>query len=220
MAGTQKTYFPVQIRYPGEELDIRELIQPESYSVKTVMAKVYNPGLTLEQNIMSCWQFVCQEIDYPPGGDWHRREAFPTRGLFSRSLVSQSTLDFWSFPYETLSLGIGDCEDTSILLCSMLRNFIPPSDVYVTIGYYGRPDPSLGHAWVTIDRMGQKCVLETTLSNALASISQVTEVPPYLPYHKFNDMLYQEVQLGFVLGTKNKDAKHQLMEGQYTGLRT
>jgi hypothetical protein len=214
---SQKTYFPVQVRYPGEEIDIRELVQPESYSVKMALSKVYNPSSTPEQNIMNCWDFVCKEIDYPPAGDWHRREAFPTGGFFSRSLVSQSTPDFWSFPYETLSLGIGDCEDTSILLCSMLRNFMNPSEVFVTIGYYGRQDPSLGHAWVTIDRMGQKCVLETTLSEALVSISQVLETSPYFPYHKFNDVLYQEVRSGFVLGAKNKDTKYEFLMNQYSG---
>ena len=215
MVGTQKTYFPVQIRYPGEELDIRELVQPESYSVKTVMSRVYNPGLTIDQSIMRCWQFVCQEIDYPPGGDWHRREAFPTRGLFSRSLVSQSTPDFWSFPYETLSLGIGDCEDTSILLCSMLRNFRGANEVDVAMGYYDRPHPSLGHAWVTINRLGQRYVLEPTLRNALATIYQVTEAPPYLPYIRFNDMLHTEERPGFVLGPKDKQAKHERMRELY-----
>lgn len=216
---SQKTYFPVQVRYPGEEIDIRELVQPESYPVKMALSKVYNPSSTTEQNIMNCWDFVCKGIDYPPSGDWHRREAFPTGGLFSRSLVSQSTPDFWSFPYETLSLGIGDCEDSSILLCSMLRTFITPSDVFVTIGYYGRPDPSLGHAWVTVYRMGQKYVLETTLSESLVSISQVVETSPYLPYHRFNDVIYQEVQSGFVLGVRNRDAKHRLIRSHYADRR-
>ena len=214
------TYFQVEVRYPGELLDIKELVQPESYAVKMALAKIYDNTKTLEQNIWSCWDFICHEIDYPPAGDYHCREAFPSQGLFAKSLVSQSTWDFWSFPFETLSLGIGDCEDASILLCSMLRNLLSATEVDVTVGYYSTPNPSMGHAWVTIDRMGQKYVLETTLNKALASISQVVEAPPYLAYHKFNDMLYKEVQPGFILGAKNKDAKHQLMQGQYTGLRT
>jgi hypothetical protein len=209
------TYFQVEVRYPGEWLDIKELVQPESYAVKMALAKVYNSAQTPEQNIWNCWDLVCREIDYPPAGDYHRREAFPTQGLFGRPLVSQSTQDFWSFPFETLSLGIGDCEDSSILLCSMLRNFRGANEVDVTIGYYDRPHPSLGHAWVTIIRLGRRYILEPTLGNALPTIYQVPEAAPYLPYIRFNDMLHTEERPGFVLGPRDKRLKHERMRELY-----
>jgi hypothetical protein len=56
--------------------------------------------------------------------------------------------DFWQLPQETLALGTGDCEDFSILLCSLLRaNGWSANDVYVVIGESG----DSCHAWVKIN---------------------------------------------------------------------
>ena len=55
--------------------------------------------------------------------------------------------DFWQMPVETLEKGTGDCEDTSILLCSILRNYMPPEEVWVVAGDW-KGD---GHCWVVAD---------------------------------------------------------------------
>ncbi|KKN34652.1 hypothetical protein LCGC14_0791680 [marine sediment metagenome] len=49
--------------------------------------------------------------------------------------------EMFLFPSETLARGQGDCEDTSILLTSLLRNF---ADAHVALGSLH----GLGHAWV------------------------------------------------------------------------
>lgn len=84
--------------------------------------------------------------------------------------------EFWYFPDETLARRAADCDDSAILLCSLLRNFYPPDRVYVVAGTYR----GLGHAWVELD--GQ--ILETTYTFA-------HEVPDPQNYHglvKFNDV--------------------------------
>lgn len=89
--------------------------------------------------------------------------------------------EWWKFPSETLAKRAGDCDDSAILLCSLLRHFYPPDRVYVTAGTYR----GLGHAWVELDGK----ILETTYSYAHS-------VPDPQNYHalvKFNDTYVVEL---------------------------
>lgn len=57
--------------------------------------------------------------------------------------------DYWQTPEETLSYRTGDCEDFSILLCSLLRAYgIDAEQVYVALGVDGAED---GHAFLIED---------------------------------------------------------------------
>lgn len=47
-------------------------------------------------------------------------------------------VDHWGFPAETLALGMGDCDDSAVLLTSLLRNFLPEDRVFATAGLFGR----------------------------------------------------------------------------------
>ncbi|MCW4034295.1 MAG: transglutaminase-like cysteine peptidase [Candidatus Bathyarchaeota archaeon] len=61
--------------------------------------------------------------------------------------------EYWQFANETLTLGTGDCEDFSILLCSLLRaNGWDANEVYVVMG----AKDSQYHGWVklNVDVMG------------------------------------------------------------------
>ena len=56
--------------------------------------------------------------------------------------------EYWQLPRETLSLKTGDCEDLSILLCSLLRaNRWDENEVYVVLG---EKDGGL-HSWVKLN---------------------------------------------------------------------
>jgi hypothetical protein len=71
--------------------------------------------------------------------------------------------EFWAEPGEMLETRAGDCDDSSILLCSILRNYIGPDKVFVAIGTWRvnrKPD---GHAWVvTQTDDGEDLILEST----------------------------------------------------------
>jgi len=57
-----------------------------------------------------------------------------------------NTIDYWQFPLETIKSRKGDCEDSAILLCSLLRSEgWKPEDVFVVVGEV----EGVGHAWVT-----------------------------------------------------------------------
>ena len=71
-------------------------------------------------------------------------------------------LDFWQFPHETLMLGYGDCEDTSILLGGLAR--AREMDYWVVVGAVYADQQLLGyHAWVHLLEEGAWKLIETTL---------------------------------------------------------
>jgi len=96
----------------------------------------------------SLYDFVCRNVDY-------RRDVG----------------ELWLTPSETLR-GYGDCEDTSLLLCSLLRCF---SDAHVALGSF----QGYGHAWC--EHNGQ--VLETTYTRAMP----VSDPEDYCLYCLFNE---------------------------------
>ena len=95
-----------------------------------------------------CLDFVCRNISY-------------------RSDIGE----FWQFPLETLR-GAGDCEDSAILTCSLLKNF---NDGYVVLGDY----QGYGHAWCQLN--GE--ILETTYTQG----RPVPDPEHYIPYVLFDD---------------------------------
>ncbi len=99
-----------------------------------------------------CLDFVCKSVSYKSDNG-----------------------EFWFFPDEVIRRRAGDCDDSAILLCSLLRNFYPPNRVYVVAGTYR----DLGHAWVELD--GE--ILEPTYTSA----RPVSDPQNYRKYAKFND---------------------------------
>jgi len=108
-------------------------------------------------NYWALYDYVCQNISY-------RLDAG----------------EYWQVPYETLG-GHGDCEDTAILLTSLLRNF---TQAHVAVGMYR----GYGHAWC--QRAGQ--ILETTYTFARV----VPDPQDYKPYLYFNDLEVVELWPG------------------------
>ncbi|MBA7689499.1 hypothetical protein ES703_98007 [subsurface metagenome] len=89
--------------------------------------------------------------------------------------------EFWQLPSETIARVQGDCEDASILLASLLRNF---TNAYVVLGNY----QGWGHAWVASE--GE--ILEATYSEARA----VPDPEAYCPYLYFSDQEVTELWPG------------------------
>ncbi|GAI23183.1 unnamed protein product, partial [marine sediment metagenome] len=128
----------------------------------------------------SLYDFVCRNIDYRR--DWG---------------------EFWRTPSETLR-GYGDCEDSAILLTSLIRAGGAP-DCYVALGSLG----GCGHAWCEYN--GQ--VLETTYTSA----KPVSNLQDYCRYAIFNDQEVVELWPGaldevFALG-RDEELKREVLIG-------
>jgi hypothetical protein len=120
---------PVDDWLPATESEFKSYIAPESRVVEeTLQSIVGDPPYTLSQ----------------PGFDAIRN--WVADNIAYESDEVRWGKDYWQTPEETLSSKTGDCEDFSILLCSLLRAFgIEAHQVYVAVGVDGGDD---GHAFI------------------------------------------------------------------------
>lgn len=166
----------VSHRYAGEVHDLREFVQPGAAMVASLAGQLARP--TEQAFVMACLDWVNKNIQYPFGEecpDWHYYEAFWVSGPGKPEiLIQRFSCDYWQFPAETLATGMGDCEDSAILLCSLLRTRVAPEDVAVTVGTF----KGEGHAWVVYRGL----VLEPTPVGGVYE-----EAYPYTPQMRFND---------------------------------
>jgi hypothetical protein len=118
---------------PPTESEFKSYITPESQSVKEALQDILgDPPYELSQaGLDDIRDWVSINIDYMSDEErWGE--------------------DYWQTPEETLLYRTGDCEDFSILLCSLLRAYgIDAEQVYVALGVDGEKD---GHAFLIEDR--------------------------------------------------------------------
>lgn len=92
--------------------------------------------------------------------------------------------DFWQFSNETIQLETGDCEDFSILLCSLLRsNGWKTDSVFVVVGEQNNQY----HAWVRLIWNDLQYNIEPQGSGFDVFIGDVTYLSGYEAICYFND---------------------------------
>jgi hypothetical protein len=105
-------------------------ITPREGTVASTEDSVIRNKFLLLPNWMALRDWVGNNIDYRDDSTVHGKT------------------EFWQLPKETLQLRTGDCEDFSILLCSLLRaNGWSANDVYVVVG----ENDGSRHAWIKIN---------------------------------------------------------------------
>jgi predicted transglutaminase-like cysteine proteinase len=117
---------------PATESEFKSYITPECSSVKEALRAILSdPPYELSQaGFDDIRDWVAINIDY-------------------MSDEKRWGEDYWQTPEETLSYRTGDCEDYSILLCSLLRSYgIDAEQVYVALGVDDEED---GHAFLLED---------------------------------------------------------------------
>ena len=134
---------------------------------------------TFDDRARTVWEWVVREVRYV--GD---------EG-------SQRVREFWQFPEETLALRQGDCEDTTVLLVSLLMAAgISPFCVRAVIGWLEDGAGGTPHAWpVYKDETGVWRILESTLGAddlpdawpAADVMASKQATPRYLPDLCFNN---------------------------------
>jgi len=133
--------FPIcDQRFYGFRLS--ELIDFESYQVENFLGGAHSPVEVAEK--------VIRAIEYPlylgQPDDLHKLNNFHGKWCKTESN------DFWQMASETAAIGIGDCEDSSILAVAGLRRFgLTENEVYEVFGVVREADSGRvlgGHGWV------------------------------------------------------------------------
>lgn len=174
----------VRKRYGDEWLDARQFIRPSDWMMGRVMDALQRQG---KATIRGCWQWVVDNITYPPGPAWTEDAHTEIRyhSLWPLPRFVNSSSDFWNYPSETLRDRMEDCDGRAILLCSMLRSIGAPA--WFTVGMFRGPRATFGHCWVTVQRDGKQALLETTLRRLPPPNVRLLEGGPYDPWWRCNE---------------------------------
>jgi predicted transglutaminase-like cysteine proteinase len=117
---------------PATESEFKSYITPECSSVKEALRDILGdlPYELSQAGFDDIRDWVATNIDY-------------------MSDKKRWGKDYWQTPEETLSYRTGDCEDFSILLCSLFRAYgIDAEQVYIALGVN---DEEEGHAFLIED---------------------------------------------------------------------
>ena len=144
------------VRYKGSHVPIRQLVTPDDPEVKEIAAILHESNDFVD----AAWAFV---------------HSFTTYALEDG--------DYWRTPAESLANPEGiDCDDSAILLCSILRNYIPAEKVFCAVVMWTCDGFTDGHMCVVVQNdSGKERILESTASPELPVVGT------YAVYALFND---------------------------------
>ncbi len=161
------TYTDTDIPRVFNETYCFHFITPNDPSVTNLRDEILQETLAvLTPDWMKFRDWVGNKIDYKYDSDVHGER------------------DFWQFSNETIQLETGDCEDFSILLCSLLRsNGWNTNSVYVVVG----EQSSQYHAWVMLIWNDIKYNIEPQGSGFDVVLGDVVNLSGYKAICYFND---------------------------------
>ena len=169
------------VRDDGQYHSIRSLIQPNDEEVERIadLFIQYPDFIAITQDFIHVFteykdefgHFWATQEDLMTAFDKYKNELggyWEDAAEFAKDFLihHDDQGDYWSKPSETLKNRIGDCDCQSILLCSILRNFIDANSVFCAVGYLNPAQKDSGHMWVvTIDKNNKQRIVESTASS-------------------------------------------------------
>jgi predicted transglutaminase-like cysteine proteinase len=167
--GNFTDHFKVDVPRRGMGEHVRFYVTPNNPSVQTQL-------VTIGNDLNTIYSWVGENIVYEFDSDVYGTE------------------DYWQFPYETLNLKTGDCEDQAFLLASLIRAAgVEAEDIFVALGTINNQ----GHAWVIIRTQIGWRVLEPTAEGITDRI--LTDIFEFLNtegrnyYFASNDQYFEEI---------------------------
>jgi hypothetical protein len=145
-------------------------ITPEESSVVRLKNQIINDKFFLTPNWMAIRDWVADNVEY----------------RYDSAVYGED--EHWQLPKETIQKRTGDCEDFSILLCSLLRaDGWEVDSVYVMMGEQNGSH----HAWVQIIWGGIHYVIEPQANGLSTVIGDFFSLSGYDAENKFNDASYR-----------------------------
>ncbi len=168
---------------PTTESEFKSYIMPDCESVREALQDIVGPSPyePSQAGFDAIRDWVADNIDYESDQErWGD--------------------DYWQMPTETLSCRSGDCEDFSILLCSLLRAYgIAAERIYLTLGVDSGED---GHAFLIEDwyHNGEWRRIESQAPAQISSVAWLggprphpdSQLDRYEITVAFNDLYYHE----------------------------
>jgi predicted transglutaminase-like cysteine proteinase len=155
-----------------DEVLCKLYITPNEQNVVNLKNQIIDDKFLLTPNWMALRDWVGDNIQY----------------RYDSSSYSQN--DYWQLPKETISRRTGDCEDFSILLCSLLRaDGWSANNAYVVVG---EKDGSY-HAWVQIIWNDIEYNIEPQADGWSTLLGDYFSLSGYSAEHKFNDYQFGNV---------------------------
>jgi Transglutaminase-like superfamily len=122
-----------QIILTNLEIDVKTMFNSNDSVVKDLIIQNNLTGATNDEKMFNIQNWVCKNLKYI-GDD-----------------VSAGVVEYWQFPFETIKLGTGDCEDGALLIAALAVNMDVPSFRLRVIGGFVQPAPTApqgGHGYV------------------------------------------------------------------------
>jgi predicted transglutaminase-like cysteine proteinase len=185
----------VNVGYKSAKMVTIEASCPLSSSSKTVIVNA-NLSRNFDENL--CRSFVTHEDqnvvelknkilkDKPPLTlDWMALRDWVGNNIQYRSDSEiHGERDYWQFPNETIQLRTGDCEDFSLLLCSLLRaDGWSLDSVYVIVGEQNNQY----HAWVKVIWNDIQYNIEPQGNGFAIAVGDILTLSGYNAKYYFND---------------------------------
>jgi hypothetical protein len=124
------------VRYDGKYHSVKDLVQPDDPTVRDI-ARV-----------------LVQAKDFTKAAQ---------EFIDSFTTYQNEVGDYWTTPAELLAAQAGDCDDKAILLVSILRNYLPPDQVYCAFGLWVLDGETTGHMYVVTEgEDGDDRIIEAT----------------------------------------------------------
>lgn len=165
---------PVASSFFGEGNWLTDYITPDNTDIQVLCMEITQDIADLKDKIVACWDWVANQVKY--------KSFIHARIQVEGKSSIQS--DYWQSPSLCSRTKVGNCANKAFLLTSLLRNFMPPDQVYCTLGnlHNGKTE---GHAWVEVTLGGKDFIVESTRGD----VSMVATSPAdrYEPVHYFND---------------------------------
>ncbi len=173
---------PMAAGFFNEVKNLTDFITPDSLEVTELYHQLTSDIISREERILACWNWVASNVRYVKtvkGRLW----------INGRTSVQH---DLWQEPAMVINTLIGNCANKSFLLTSLLRNELPPEDVFCVLGniYNGTAG---GHAWLQVKLNDQFYTMESTTPLA-PPLVPIEKTRRYQAVHFFNDKTVQAVE--------------------------
>ncbi|MBN1358019.1 transglutaminase domain-containing protein [Candidatus Bathyarchaeota archaeon] len=152
---------------------VKLFVTPREPSLVALKDELIEEGLINVKDWIALRNWVGNNIQYEHDDDVH------------------GVRDYWQFGEETVALKTGDCEDFSILLCSLLRAAgYSPDDVYIVIG----KNQNGYHAWVKINLGSLGWYNLEPQENGFATlVGDFLTLSDYQAIYEFNDQQFHQI---------------------------